>query len=279
MPIVAFPVDPRLAATLGDARLQAHHAAQLAVAAGISYLEHQPDDSHTNLEWLPSLGALASHPVPSTQPFRVALQISELSLHVLDNQNVTIAVCPLSGKTVADAAEWLGAQVAARGADAARLTLNKHYTIPPHAVDSGAAFNTADHTAFDQLARWFAGGQELLEQSSAAHHGTAVRCWPHHFDIATLLRTSSGSTIGVGMEPGDIYYNEPYYYVNVNPPPAQPLGVELSGRGEWHTNEWFGAVLRGERLSGDGDAQRAQIQSFIGSATSAYLLAETSASH
>src|SRR4051812_30076366 len=45
---------PETATRLSDARRQLHHAAQFATAAGISYLPARPDDSHTNLEWLPS---------------------------------------------------------------------------------------------------------------------------------------------------------------------------------------------------------------------------------
>ena len=45
-------VDPR---ELSPARLEVHHAAQVVSAIGITHLPHQPDDSHTNLEWIPAL--------------------------------------------------------------------------------------------------------------------------------------------------------------------------------------------------------------------------------
>ena len=54
-------LDP---AGLVDARLQTHHAAQQVVALGISFLPAQPDDSHTNLEWLPG-HALAGRIIPA----------------------------------------------------------------------------------------------------------------------------------------------------------------------------------------------------------------------
>src|SRR5205823_3885540 len=185
------------ASKLSDARLQTHHAAQLLVAAGISYLPHQADDSHTNLEWLSSLGALASRVVPTTRPFRFALRVEELSLHILDDSDVTIAMRELGGETLESAARWLRAQIAARSANADQFTLAKHYTIPSHPVDSGAPFNVADSTAFDQLSRWYAGANEVLEEVRSAHAGAEVRCWPHHFDIATLLDMGGGTTIGI----------------------------------------------------------------------------------
>jgi hypothetical protein len=57
----------------------------------------------------------------------------------------------------------------------------------------------------------------------------AVRCWPHHFDIATLLSLGRGdpegaAAIGIGMSPGDAYYPQPHFYISPWPaPPADAL--------------------------------------------------------
>jgi hypothetical protein len=77
-----------------------------------------------------------------------------------------------------------------------------------------------------------------------------VRCWPHHFDIATLLPGPAAGggaqqrTIGVGLSPGDASYGEPYWYVTPwpYPPPPEQLPA-LPGGGAWHRRGWFGAVL------------------------------------
>jgi hypothetical protein len=70
------------------------------------------------------------------------------------------------------------------------------------------------------------------------------------------------------MEPGDGYYAEPYFYVNMYPaPPASRVTARLDGNGMWHTHEWIGAALPGSRLGTDN--QRAQIESFLGSAVRA----------
>ena len=81
--MTAAVLDTSMAASLSDARLQAHHAAQFATAAGISYLPPEADDSQTNLEWLPELGALASHVIPGPSPFRIAVRVSDLTLLAL----------------------------------------------------------------------------------------------------------------------------------------------------------------------------------------------------
>jgi hypothetical protein len=75
-----------------------------------------------------------------------------------------------------------------------------------------------------------------------------VRCWPHHFDIATLVRPRAGTlqTIGIGLSPGDDSYPEPYYYVGPYPTPrARPRPLSI---GSWHTASWWGAALPGSEI-------------------------------
>jgi hypothetical protein len=76
-----------------------------------------------------------------------------------------------------------------------------------------------------------------------------VRCWPHHFDLATLLTfpaTSPGgepSSVGVGMSPGDESQPGPYFYVNGWPHPDPDALPRLDGAGHWNAEGWVGAVL------------------------------------
>jgi hypothetical protein len=261
--------DPAKAKSLADARRQTHHAAQLATAAGISFLSKQADDSHTNLEWLPGLGALASRVVPSTAPFRIAVRIMDLELRILDDRNATVACLGLNGRKIADAEAWVRARVRERGAPAAKFTLAKHYKIPHHAVGDGSAFDTSDRAAFTELAAWFDLAAEALESVRARYDGSEVRCWPHHFDIATLTTVEGSKTVGVGLEPGDTYYDEPYFYVNASPPP--PAGAALAplaGDGVWHTDEWFGAVLPASRIR-SAPRSKSQVEEFLDSAIAA----------
>jgi len=263
-----FP-DPARATSLADARRQTHHAAQLATAAGISFLPRQADDSHTNLEWLPDAGggALASRVVPSSDPFRVAVQVAGLGLLLLDDRNTVVDSMPLDGRTIADAESWLRERVGKRGAEKSKFTLAKHYEIPHHDVDDGKPFDASDRTAFTELAAWFDLASRHLERVRAANSSSEVRCWPHHFDIATLIDVAPGKSVGVGMEPGDVYYDEPYFYVNARPEPAGAVDIRLAGAGFWHTHEWFGAVLPGSRIrSSDGESQVAE---FVESAIAA----------
>jgi hypothetical protein len=196
------------------------------------------------------------------------VRIADLTLLVLDATLNVRASLAMHGRTIADATTWLRGQLTELGADGRRYTLTRHYVIPTHPVADGATFDTGDHTSFEQLSRWFACGADELEMIRRSTAGASdVRCWPHHFDIATLVDLGAGHTMGVGLEPGDGYYDEPYFYVNMRPqPPASALTLQLEGRGTWHTNEWIGAVLLGSRISGGAD-QRTQIRAFLDSAT------------
>jgi len=254
--------DPAKAKSLSDARRQAHHAAQLATAAGISFLPKQADDSHTNLEWIPALGGLASNPVPAATPFRIAVRFAELQICVVDLRNKATAAFSLHGRTIADAERWLRERIAelAGEAMASKFTLARHYQIPHHAVDDGSPFDASAGGAFAELAAWFDLAARLLEPVRVRNDGSDIRCWPHHFDIATLTTVEPGKTVGAGLEPGDTYYDEPYFYVNASPrPPAAAARAPLEGDGSWHTHEWIGAVLPGSRIRArDGESQIAE---------------------
>ena len=265
-------VSPALAPSLADSRLQLHHAAQLATAAGISWLPAQADDSHTNLEWVHHLGGVFCGVVPVTEPFRVGLRVEPLALVVVDERTSRLEEFPLHGQRVAEAGQWLRERGGAQGADASRFTLDRHYVIPHHPVADGAPFDAAPRAAFAELAGWLDNGDATLRRMvEASPSASDVRLWPHHFDIATLISLSGGNSIGVGLELGDDYYAEPYFYVNVHPSPtaAEAAGLQLVGNGHWHTDGWIGAVLPASRLSAAAADQPSQVSAFVESALAA----------
>ena len=93
-----------------------------------------------------------------------------------------------------------------------------------------------------------------------------MRCWPHHFDVASLITLDAGAdaeearTIGVGFSPGDGSYDQPYFYVTPWPYPEADDLPSLAGGAHWHTEGWIGAVLTAERvISVPADGQRRAI--------------------
>jgi hypothetical protein len=265
------PVRPEEATRLTDSRLQLHHAAQLAAAAGISFLPHLPDDSHLSLEWVPALGGLFSRVIPARTPFRVGARPVKLALQVVSEENRPIAEYRLHGRTITEARDWIRSQVTGLGADGSRYSLTRHYEIPRHDVTYGESFDASELSHFEELAKWLANGTAVLGSfARTASAAGEVRCWPHHFDISTRIEVAPGRTIGVGLEPGDVYYDEPYFYVKVDPQvaPSRTWSRPLWGSGTWHTYQWVGAVLCGSRL-GAASSQERQIREFLDSGVTA----------
>ena len=265
------PIHPEAAARLTDSRLQLHHAAQFAAAAGISFLRPLPDDSHTNLEWVPALGGLFSRPIPAQRSFRIGVRPVKLAVLVVSDENRPVGEYPLHGRTITEAKQWIRSQINLLGGDGSRYTLARHYEIPRHDVGIGESFDASEQSCYEELSKWFANGAAMIGSIiRTTSMASEVRCWPAHFDIGTLIRISAGRGIGVGLEPGDDYYDEPYFYVNMRPQPtaARARSRPLWGSGTWHTDEWIGAVLCGSRL-GAASSQERQTREFLDSAISA----------
>ena len=255
---------------LTDARLELHHAAQIAVSAAVSYIPARSDDSHTALTWSATHRALLTEPITAARPFRIGLRVEDLTLHALDEANVPTASCALPGRTAAEAHAWLGQVAAAAGLDAGALTSRKHYTIPEHPVATGAPFSIDRASHFQELARYWSNAASFLEKLARVTRGaSAVHTWPHHFDIATLIALpGSSQTIGVGQSPGDDSYAEPYWYVGPRPYPESRDLPPLKGGGHWHTTGWFGAALPASDFVQAPD-QRTRVAAFVESAVAA----------
>lgn len=258
-------LDP---AGLVDTRLETHHAVQLVVALGISFLPPAPDDSHTNLEWLPGR-ALAGRTIPGKPPFRGALRLDPLVLMVLAEAGDVLDEYRLAGRTIAQAFRWLKEAVRATGAPADQFTDQKHYSIPAHPVSEGAQFHPDEAGTRELSAYYQAASLALGEVQASRSDASEVRCWPHHFDIATLITLAPGKTIGAGLSPGDDSYAEPYYYVSPFPYPTTPVPNLRSGL--WHTTNWVGAVLPASHIcrGSTSASQQEMIQSFLGDAIAA----------
>lgn len=264
---------------LVDARLQVHWAAQLLSAVGTTLLPPVPDDSHTNLEWLFESGRLAGRLTPDPPRCRAALRPADLALHVLDEQNVGIAEHRLHGLTFSQGMVWLEQEIAAFTQRSLPKPLRRReLELPDHPVAHGKAFSIADGAAFAELGRWYANADGVLRGlAERTRNASPVRCWPHHFDIATLVTLDSGTdrehprTIGIGMSPGDASYAEPYWYVTPWPYPQKPRLPALNGDGEWHQTGWFGALLSGSKLTAAGSAptQARRVDAFLRSAVEA----------
>jgi hypothetical protein len=259
-------LNPTTSKELADSRLQLHYAAQFATALGISYRTPKADDSHTNLGWDRNYEALLSREARSlSHVVQIAVRPRDMHLLVLLDGSVGQRI-PLHGSSISQVESALRAALESAGLDPRKFTLRRHYELPPHRLLGGDPFDTSRSDDFEELAGWYANGAVMMEEFKALIEGAEVRCWPHHFDIATLTSVGKGSS-GGGMLPGDAMWPEPYYYVNAYPVPSVRMSdAPLDGGGQWNTDGWFGAVLIGSRLTSDPTAQADQIRAFLRSA-------------
>lgn len=267
-------LSPSISREIHDARLQLHHATQFATALGISYLAPRPDDCHTNLGWDAKHEVLSSRVVRAlSHAVRVAIRPRDLTLLVLVDGSIGQLI-PLHGSTIGQVESGLKSALSSAGLDGRRFTLRRHYDLPSHPVTGGVPFDASRADHFVELAHWYGNASVLLEELRVRIDGAEVRCWPHHFDIATLTSPAPGKTCGAGMLPGDAMFPEPYYYVNAYPRPDEKhASTPLEGGGVWNTEDWFGAVLTASRLSADPAAQTTQIRSFLDSAVAGCVAA------
>ena len=244
--------------SLVEARHLAHHALQWVTKAARANLKALPDDSHSSVAWDAGLAALVSLPVHTVAgEARVGLRVAGFSLIVLRGEAVLDAF-QLDRKTDAEAGAWIDSKLRALGLKPAS-GVKLPYAMPDHPVAKGAAYDCSSAgRELGELARWFTGSAELLEEFRAKTKGfgpgpTPLRCWPHHFDIATVVQLEesnheSAKSVGVGVSPGDEFYAQPYVYVSPWPRFDGGELPPLPSPGHWHTQGFFGAVVAGEEI-------------------------------
>lgn len=244
--------------TLVRARILAHHALQWATKAARANLDATSDDSHSSLEWDATHAMLFSQPlIANGSDVRVGLRIGGLAL-IVERGNTILDTFELAGRRDSVIAVWLDSALRALGLKPAS-GVKLPYSLPTHAVSRGGAYScSGEAEAFDELACWYGAATEVLEEvraklADARPGASPVRCWPHHFDIATLVSLEDGHaetarSIGIGMSPGDEYYPQPYFYISPWPrlapaglPPPPPPG-------HWHTQGFVAAVATGEEI-------------------------------
>jgi len=236
---------------LVDARVLAHHAVQWAGRAARANLKAAPDDSHSSLTWDAAHGSLLCLPLPARGgDIRVGLRVGRLELIVTRGANVLDAF-QFDGKSDAAAGAWADAKLVGLGLKPASSVVLP-YALPAHPLGGAPHDLSMLGRELGELSRWFAGSAEVLEEFRSrrgALNAGPVRCWPHHFDIATLVSLAQGPdspSVGVGVSPGDEYYPQPYVYVS---PSARFEGSPTPPRpGHWHSDGFFGIVATGEEI-------------------------------
>ncbi|MCR9256251.1 MAG: hypothetical protein NXI16_09165 [Alphaproteobacteria bacterium] len=240
-----------------SARATAHLAVQPLSLAARANLPSATDDRHSNLGWRD--GAFVSQPIPAGGAiYTVSLAVEPMAL-ALERDGVAVARSPLDGQSPADVAAWLDDNLTGHGLKPT-AGMAPPYDMPADVVMLGR-YRTDPGLA--SLAAWYDLAHGVLDRFAGDHGDlepgpSPLRCWPHHFDVATYVALETGDPetargIGVGLSPGDESYPQPYLYVNPWPM-LDPAGLpDLPAPGHWHTEGFVGAVATGEAILGLDD--------------------------
>ena len=242
---------------LREARLQAHYAAQWLGRVGSAFIPPQPDYSHTGMSWNDALVGFTTDAMKDET--RLGLRINDLVFVFLNKEGARTSSFPLNDRSDKDVRRWLGEQLGARGMDARLLDKTSSYEIPAHAIAKGAPYGVIEISdSLRELAGWFADAEAALDRIRKQMTGRSlsaspVRCWPHHFDLATLISLDEGAgehghSVNAGLSPGDEYYDEPYYYVSPYPHPDAAALPPLPKLGHWHTRDFTAAIAPASRI-------------------------------
>lgn len=232
-----FDARSRDATALTEAWRQAHYAAQAAAELGKSWAEPERDDSHSTLSWQsrPAWRGLVGRLGAGDRAVRARLGIDDLTLGLEDGDGAVLAELALPGRTLKEAIDWIRAE-AERLIGPARQPAQPAPDLPAHDVGAGGAFEpVAQRGCVADL--YDATNAEIASEAKLP----PALCWPHHFDLASLLVAAQDDdggmtrTIGVGVTPPDSVDREGYWYVSPwtkDPVDAGALPRLSSGR--WH---------------------------------------------
>jgi hypothetical protein len=237
--------DPR---RLGQARRQAHNAAQWLVRLAHSYMTPQPDARHTLLRWDPQRQALV------TQEFlprlTVELRIPALALQFREDGRAVPHVIEIDDRTPAEVEAWVLVELLHRGVDRDRFSKSLPYEMPDLMTGDAVRYVAEPLTAeLDELAAWFANAASVLaaieQQQPPTPITAAVWCRPKAFDLAILLPlrpqdASSAGMLRAGFSPGNGGGDQPRFYVasrdakaGATPPPDTVLTAASFLRERW----------------------------------------------
>ena len=257
-------------ADLIEAKVQLHWATQIVAAYGNGLLQAQPDDSQSNLGWVDSCGALCSH--PTSDGWSVGLRLANLTLLFFTSHNTIQTEFGLSGQNLQQGFEWLASTYSkVSWAPLPKPFALREYDMPSHPVGKNAVFQLSHGAPFQELSHWYGNAHQVIRAVSEKwKEASPLRCWPHYFDIATLVSlplpqsSESTGTVGCGMSPGDASYAEPYFYVTVWPYPEKEQLSALAV-GKWHTEGFVAAILTASDLlsSGQTEIQAERVHQFF----------------
>lgn len=218
-------------------------AAQYLAAAGISFLEHKKDDSHTNLAFSRKTGSLSTQAL-NKGGVCLSFNYSTFSLEWTGADEQYLL--PLDGMTHTAVLQWIASSGKKLGLQASYYYAF-HYEFPYPVTDT-FTFALLDTERLTQLRNHRMLAQNVLEAVLQEQQLLSeIRIWPHHFDTGAYasLNRDSGIAVGLGLAVPDTLCPDHYFYISgyqegetINPRHFSPLSS-----GNWLYTFFQGAIL------------------------------------
>jgi len=242
---------------------QQHHAAQFIALAGHHLISQQPDDSNTNMQYVPDEELLLGNRLPNG--ISVALHLTDLIIRILDQENKGIKMISLEGKTKQAVFEELKQNLSDWGVVVVDFKNELHYEMPAHQLDKGSAFSVKDKHSFIENTIYRHNADIVISEiAKTFKKAETVRIWPHHFDTGSFFPLSHNNkgeltqSIGIGWAIPDSMVSEPYYYLSYwsEKPITGKAKLNLLDAGKWMLPNWNGAVLKHSEILKEKSSER-----------------------
>lgn len=219
---------------------QIHFISQYLATAGKSFLEHRPDDSHTNVGFNVKTKSFETWELNAKQ-LKLLFDLPNFELKWSTGPSLT-----LDGKTHAEVVEWLKTSSQQVGQNKT-YSFDLHYELP-FEWNEGFVFQLDDSKELNRLiALRILANTALTAFLSTEKVQSDIRVWPHHFDTGgfVVLEDGSGKSIGLGMAIPDSLVNDHYFYISGyrGHKSLDTNTFKNLSLGEWKNEGFKGAVL------------------------------------
>ena len=246
---------------------QLHRLCQVMAKANRSFVPEKEDDSHTNLGFNTDKLQIEGRWIETaSQRIRLILRLTDVCYVWQDEGEETIQTVSTAKKQMYDIEEQVAKTIQQQGLDMNAFKEPLHFEIPKyHFANQPVAL--LSRLALNEWIFWRTLANQscahLLEKLGAA---SEIRIWPHHFDTGIYIEPNEQVGIGFGLAMKDDKAGAPYFYATCYPKNGE-LGYSQApalSTGEWHINDWKGAVLSLEKLLlRDGELSFNRIKVFI----------------
>ncbi|MEO0651579.1 MAG: hypothetical protein AAFZ65_12965, partial [Planctomycetota bacterium] len=220
--------------------------------------------------------AFVSCRIPGARDFRVGLRMHDSTLLIMGDSRSVLQQFSMAGKSLFEARTWLLEHAEKLAGEPARNEAIEQGRFDPHPLSEGAPYGVDLDAAFREVDHAYSNVDNALRRVLAdLAPGTAIRCWPHHADIAALVELEGGgeeaTSIGLGLAPADeriqnVYerHGDAYFYAAPWPPPKSASLPELSV-GTWLTEGPLLAALPLSAVTGlvNEKTQGEQVERFF----------------